>query len=99
MAGITSLTLKFNSLAWQLQKGEWESIVPPELMPSNPYPANTDVFPVAASLFGWREAKIGNTSGSTGYATSFPGFSHTRPYGARERETLVGSGHVVPEQN
>ena len=32
-------------------------------------------------------------------STSFPGFSPTRPYGARERETLVGSGHVVPEQN
>ena len=32
-------------------------------------------------------------------ATSFPGFSPTRPYGARERETMVGSGHVVPEQN
>ena len=31
--------------------------------------------------------------------TSFPGFSPKRPYGARERETLVGSGHVVPEQN
>ena len=35
--------------------------------------------------------------------TSFPGFSPTRPYGARERErereTLVGSGHVVTDQN
>ena len=31
--------------------------------------------------------------------TSFPGFSPTRPYGASETETLVGSGHVVPEQN
>ena len=31
--------------------------------------------------------------------TLFPGFSPTRPYGAGERETLVGSGHVVPEQN
>ena len=31
--------------------------------------------------------------------TSFPSFSPTRPYGARERrETLAGSGHVVPEQ-
>ena len=32
-------------------------------------------------------------------ATSFTGFFPTRPYGARERETMVGSGHVVPEQN
>ena len=32
-------------------------------------------------------------------STSFSGFSPTRPYGARERETLVGSGHVVPEQS
>ena len=31
-------------------------------------------------------------------ATSFPGFSPTRPYGAKERETLVGSGHVASEQ-
>ena len=32
-------------------------------------------------------------------ATSFPGFSSSRPYGARGRDTLVGSGHVAPEQN
>ena len=35
--------------------------------------------------------------------TSFPGFCPTRPYGARETETetetMVGSGHVAPEQN
>ena len=30
---------------------------------------------------------------------SLLGFSPTRPYGARERETLVGSGHVAPEQD
>ena len=32
-------------------------------------------------------------------STSFLGFSPTRPYGARERQTLVGSGHVGPKQN
>ena len=31
--------------------------------------------------------------------TSFPGFSPTHHYRVRERETLVGSGHVAPEQN
>lgn len=31
--------------------------------------------------------------------TSFSGFSPTHHYGVRERETLVGSGHVAPEQN
>ena len=37
---------------------------------------------------------------STGWnTTSFPRFSPTLLYGARERETLVGSGQVVPEQN
>ena len=33
------------------------------------------------------------------FTTSFPGFSPTLPYGVRDRETLVGSGHVAPEQN
>ena len=33
-------------------------------------------------------------------ATSFPGFSPTRPTEReRERETLVGAGHLAPEQN
>ena len=36
---------------------------------------------------------------SVGEATLLQGFSPTRRYGARERETLVVSGHVVPEQN
>lgn len=31
--------------------------------------------------------------------TSFPGFYPTRPYGVIERESLVGSGHMTPEQN
>ena len=31
--------------------------------------------------------------------TSFPGFYPTRPYGVIERESLVGSGHMAPEQN
>ena len=33
------------------------------------------------------------------FTTSFPGFFPTHPYGVRDRETLVGSGHVAPEQN
>lgn len=36
---------------------------------------------------------------STLNETSFPGFYPTRPYGVIERESLVGSGHMAPEQN
>ena len=38
-------------------------------------------------------------NGLSSLTTSFPGFFPTRPYRARERETLVGFGHVAPEQN
>ena len=31
--------------------------------------------------------------------TSFPGFYPTHPYGVIERESLVRSGHMTPEQN
>ena len=61
--------------------------------------------PLSRSLFNFLCGNDTFVSLPTGHGkylirpTSFPGFSPTRPYGARERETLVGSGHVVPEQN
>ena len=53
-----------------------------------------------SGLFLYRKFTSSLSAGVRALAsTSFPGFSPTRPYGARNRETLVGSGHVAPKQN